>query len=288
MNLSKTELQILAQMAAGNNSINKIAAALNKSLPQIYRSGQKLIRKGWIIPSRGEYCPVKNTLCSLLLQNLREFPSLIEPFSDSGILILSHLTEPKSGQELKNGLKISRTQIFKKIGQAKTISLLKKENGKYVLNDKIWVRAVNFLRELNTYEENVDSRVPLTSTIYYKTEKEIVFSSPEELDAALTAFSAYGRYGIKLISPVKYYFLPKKKLSKKEVFIHSVYVTEKEKEARNLIYLTMFYLKHKKTLKTVKHYLVEEIKLMLQGQQIPGYPSLQEIKEKAEIYDIKL
>ncbi len=288
MNLSKTELQILAQMAAGNNSINKIAAALNKSLPQIYRSGQKLIRKGWIIPSRREYWPIKNTLCSLLLQNLMEFPSLIESFSDSGILILSQLTEPKSWQELKNGLKISRTNIFKKIGQAKAISLLKQEKRKYVLNDKIWSKVVNFLRELNTYEENVDSRVPLTSTIYYKTEKEIVFSSLEELDAALTAFSAYERYGIKLISQTKYYFLPKKKLSKKEVFIHSLYVTEKEREARNLIYSAVFYLKHKKTLKTVKHYLVDEIKLMLEGQQIPGYPSLREIREKAEMYDIKL
>ncbi len=283
MNLSKTELQILAQMSVGNKNINEIAAVLNKNPSQIYRSGQKLIHKGWIIPSRREYWPIKNTLSSLLLQNLREFPSLIEPFSDSGMLILSQLTKPKSWQELKNGLKISRTQIFKKIGQAKAISLLKKEKRKYVLNDEIWGKAVNFLRELNAYEENVDSRVPLTSTIYYKTEKEIVFSSPEELDAALTAFSAYERYDIKLISPIKYYFLPKKKLSKKEVFIHSLYVAEKEKEARNLIYSAVFYLKHKKTLKTVKHYLVEEIKLMLEGQQIPGYPSLKEIREKAEV-----
>ena len=288
MNLSKTELQILAQMAVGNKKINEIAAALNKSLSQIYRSGQKLVRKGWIIPSRREYWPVKNTLGSLLLQNLRDFPSLIEPFSDAGMLILSQLTEPKNVQELKDTLKISRTQIFKKIKQAKAVGLIKNEQGKYILNDKIWGKAVYFLRELKAYEENVDSRVPLNSTIYYKTKNEIIFSSPEELDATPTAFSAYESCGIKIISPIRYYFLPLKKLSKEEVFIHSLYIAEKEKETRNLIYITLFYLKHKKALRTVKHPLIKELKLMLEGRQIPGYPSLKEIREKAEIYDTKL
>src|SRR3989338_7553464 len=234
MRLSKTELRILAQLAEGNNKTKEIASALNKSLPQIYRSGQKLIKKGWITSSRREYEPIKNAPSSLLLQSLREFPSLIEPFSDSGLLLLSYLTEPKSLQELKNVSKMSRTQILKKIRQAKKISLLRKEQKRYVLQDKLWVVVANFIRELKEYEKNIDPRVPANSTIYFKTEKEIVFSNPKDLDAAPTAFSAYEKYGIKILSPVGYYVLPKKKLSKKEVFVHSLYIAEKEKEIRDL------------------------------------------------------
>ncbi|HLC80432.1 MAG TPA: helix-turn-helix domain-containing protein [Candidatus Nanoarchaeia archaeon] len=288
MRLSKTELRILAQLAEGNNKTKEIASALNKSLPQIYRSGQKLIKKGWITSSRREYEPIKNTPSSLLLQSLREFPSLIEPFSDSGLLLLSYLTEPKSLQELKNVSKMSRTQILKKIRQAKKISLLRKEQKRYVLQDKLWVVVANFIRELKEYEKNIDPRVPANSTIYFKTEKEIVFSNPKDLDAAPTAFSAYEKYGIKILSPVGYYVLPKKKLSKKEVFVHSLYIAEKEKEIRDLIYLVLFYLKHKKALQKVKHPVLKEIKMVLTGKRIPGYPLLTEIKEKAEIYDIKL
>ncbi len=281
MKLSRTELEIFGRIAVGNKKIKEIASALNKSRSQIYRSGKRLVKEGLVTLFEGGYEPVKTTLCSLLMQNLKEFPSLTKPFSDSGMVILSHFVEPRSAEELKERLKLSRTQIFKKIKQALSISLLEKENGKYALNEKVWGKAVEFLRELKGYEENTDSRVPIGSTIYYKTEKEIVFSCSEEFNAVPTAFSAYGDYGIKILSPIDYYHLPKKKLSKKEVFIHSLYVTEKEKEARNLIYSAVFYLKHKKTLKTVKHYLVEEIKLMLEGQQIPGYPSLREIREKA-------
>ena len=40
-------------------------------------------------------------------------------------------------------------------------------------------------------------------------DKDIVFSTWSKQDANLTAFSAYGKYGISILGPVNYYSLPK-------------------------------------------------------------------------------
>ncbi|MBU4502250.1 MAG: hypothetical protein KKA79_06645, partial [Nanoarchaeota archaeon] len=65
-------------------------------------------------------------------------------------------------------------------------------------------------------------------------------------------------------------------------------ITEKEKTIRHLTYATLFYAKFKKDLSSIKHPLLEKIKITLKGKKIPEYPKLEELKEKAEMYDIKL
>lgn len=110
-----------------------------------------------------------------------------------------------------------------------------------------------------------------------------MFSNKAKQDAALTAFSAYE--GIKLLLPTNYYYLPKRKLSKKEVFTHSLYVAEKEKTIRHLTYIALFYIKFKIQ---CSHPIISTIKDILNGKTIKGYPTLKEIKEKADVYDIRI
>ena len=136
--------------------------------------------------------------------------------------------------------------------------------------------------------ENIDSRITADSVIYYKNDKEIVFSNKKELDAIQTAFSAFESYGIKILNITYYYYLPKKKLSKKEVFRHAIYVAEKDKDIREIIFVALFYLKFKEELKSIKNNLLEDIKEILKGKTIKGLPTLNEIKDRAITYDIKL
>ena len=79
-----------------------------------------------------------------------------------------------------------------------------------------------------------------------------------------------------------------KNLSEKEIFIHSLYVAEKEKSIRDYIYVALFYLKYRKKLSSVKHPLINSLLQILKGKIIPGYPGLEEIKEKTEIYNITM
>ncbi len=50
----------------------------------------------------------------------------------------------------------------------------------------------------------------------------MLFKSIRPQDATLTSFSAYGDYGIELGLRDNYYTLPKRELSIREVFIHSL------------------------------------------------------------------
>src|SRR3989344_8645800 len=96
MKLSKTELQIMEQIANGNKNIKEIAKALKKSNAQIYRSGQKLIKKSFIEKFHGLYEPKRNTHIILLLQLLSQEPSMITSIADCGIDIFTEILEPKS------------------------------------------------------------------------------------------------------------------------------------------------------------------------------------------------
>lgn len=288
MRLSKTELQILEQIANSNKNVKEIAKALKKSKVQIYRSGQKLIENNFIVLSNGVYEPTKMTPASLLVQLLGEFSSLIEPLSDSGIKIFTCLFEPKGIKQIIQESGIKRTQIFKKIKQARAISLVKRVDKKYAINEKLWFKTADFLKELKRYEERTDKRVPGNSVIYYKNEKEIVFSTKEKLNATPTAFSAYEKYGIKILSQKNYYYLPNKKLTKEEVFKHSLYIAEKDNEPRHIIFISLFYIKYKKELSKIKHDIIENINKIFCGQHIPRYPTLEEIKDRADVYDIKI
>src|SRR3989338_5871587 len=131
MKLSKTELLILEHIAKGNKDIPQIAKNLKKSKAQIYRSGQKLIKESFIVRSVGYYEPTKTTHVNLFLQILEAYPSTIEPLSGSGIKILTALLEPKSIREIIQETEIKRTQVFKKIKQARVISIVKIKDGKY-------------------------------------------------------------------------------------------------------------------------------------------------------------
>ena len=288
MKLSKTELKLLEQIAQGNKNVKEIAKALNKSKFQIYRSGQKLIKKDFLSLSNGIYEPVKSTHASMLVQLLVDFPSLVKPLSDSGLDILTCLLEPKSVTQLIQESNVKRTQVFKKIKEANGISLLKSTKNNYALNDKLWNNLVEFIKELKKYEQTTDSRIPASSIIYHKDGEKIIFSNKETVDATSTAFSRYEDYGIELGLLRNYYYLPKSKLSIKDILLHSLCVAQKENEIRYIIFIALLYAKYKSKLSHIKHPILQNIDKIFEGEQIPRYPSLDEIKDRAQVYDIQI
>ena len=287
MNLSKPELKVLEQIAKNNTKVLEIAHALKKSDKQIYRTRKNLIKKGFIELSKGKITAKKTTYNTLLLQLLSQHPNLAEILSSNGIQILSATLEPKSINQVINETGLKKSLIYQKLKQAFNVSIIKKENKNYVLNAKLWTKLKEFLEEYKRFSESVDQRIPANSTIYKKTNKELLFSNKGKIDATLTAFSCFEKFGIKLLLTTNYYILPERKLSKKEIFMHALLIAEKEKTIRYLIFISLFYIKFKKEL-LIKHPIVDKLKLILKGKDIPSYPKLREIKDRAEIYDIKI
>ena len=81
---------------------------------------------------------------------------------------------------------------------------------------------------------------------------------------------------------------PEKELTKEDIFLHALYIAEKEPSVRHFTFLALFYYKYEEELKDVKNDIVKNLKLILQGKRIKGYPALEEIKEKADIYGIEI
>ncbi len=289
MQLSQIELKILEQIAQGNNDIKEIARNLNRDKSRIYRTKQELIEKDILRFSSGKLEPKRLTHVIILLQLLSKYPNLVPLLAGSGIPVLTALLKFNTIKEIEENTDFEKSIIYRKIKQALLVSVIIQIHKKtYTLNERVWNDLIRFLEELKKYDETADPRIPANSTIYYKTNKEIIFSNKNELKAKLTGFSAYNQFGIKILLPTYYYYLPKKTLSKEEVFTHSLYITQKETYIQNLTFIGLFYKKYKDELQKIKHPILDKIKLVLNEENIDGYPTLKELREKAEVYDIRL
>jgi hypothetical protein len=287
MRFSKTELKLLEQVALGRNNVIELADALKKDKSQIYRMIRSLENKGFLRLKNKIIEPSPTTHVQLLLQELSRQPSFIEDISGCGLKLYQSIRDkPKSIREIEKATGIRQGMVFHKFRIAKKKSLVKKIGKKYNLNSELWRGLAEFLRESERYEQAYDKRIPPGSVIYHKTDQEIVFSTKAECDATLTGFSAYGMCGLK-IHPIDHdYCLPKRRLKINDVFIHSIYRCEKDMSAQNLLLLTLFYLKHK--LPEIHREIIDNIDKALQGESIEGYPTLREIRDRAEIYDIQI
>lgn len=285
MRLTKTQLRIIQLITKGTNTVSELALSLNKSKSQVYRSINNLKDKGIIINDKRKIELTSKFHVHLLSTNLIKHPNLTESLTNHSIEILQELIEPKTVDEIIKKVKLKPAMVYNIVRKLFKISILVRDKKRYSLNPKLWDSLKEFIIESKKYDETIDSRVRTSSTIYFKNNKEIVFSSTKEEDAIATGFSAYADYGIKILTTKNYYTLPKRKLSLKKVFEHSLFICKKEKSTRLLTFATLFYLKHKPS---VSDEIVTKIKNVLKGEKITGYPGLEEIKEKAEQYGVKL
>ena len=285
---SIAEFNLISELGKGNRMISEIAKALHISLSQAYKIAQKLSQKGILILSKGILQPEMKTHINMLITLLSKAANLSRPLSATGLQIYLALLEPKTIKEVEKETGLHKTTILKKINQGRKMSLLLIENKKYRINEKVWPDAKECFIELKKYEDSIDSRIPVNSVIYYKNTKEIVFSNKEDIDAEKTAFSAYEQFGIKLLLITNYYYLPHRKLSKVNVFIHSLKVIEKSHDLRDLIFAALFLAKYKKELAKINHLIVQNLNLIFSGEKIVGYPTLEEIKDRAKMYNIEV
>jgi len=286
MIFSITELKVISELGKGNREIIKIAKALKISSSQVYRIAQKLCQKDMVNLSEGVLQPEMKTHINMLLTLLSKAANLSSPLSGTGLEIYQAIIAPKTIKGIEKETGLHKTTVLKKIKQGRKMSLLLIENKMYRINEKIWPDAKECFIELKKYENSIDPRVPVNSVIYFKNKEEIIFSNKENIDAERTAFSAYEKFGIEFLLITNYYYLPKRHLTKREVFMHSLYVAEKSQDTRDLIFVALFLTKYKKELSKIKHSIVENLNKVFLGEKLSGYPTFAEIKDRASIYYI--
>ncbi len=284
---TKSELLLLREIENNNTTVVAMAKALKKTKSQIYRILNTLIEKELITKDNKNYQLTK-TKHNFILNNLIKNSKLIDYLTNSKIFILIDLLSKKTVKEICNNTKLSKTYVTKFLKSAHYASILLKDKKKYYINEGMYTDLIEFLKEYQIYYNSFDKRVPIGSTIYYKTEKEILFSTKKQMNATLTSFSVFKDYNLLIYTLENFYYLPNKKLNKKEILFHTLKVVEKTKDFRDRLYLALFYYKYKKEFKDIKHEILDNLNKIFTGEKIDRYPPLKEIKEKARIYNIKM
>lgn len=153
----------------------------------------------------------------------------------------------------------------------------------YAFNFKLWPELKDFVTSLREYQ--VLRLVPREALLIKCYGDSVLFKSIRPQDATFTSFSAYEDYGIELLLRDNYYTMPKRELSIQEVFIHSL---DSAWESFQKLFCVLFYLKNKDKLEAIDHPMMKDLKAVLQGKIIKGYPTLEDIEDRMDLYDIKL
>lgn len=153
----------------------------------------------------------------------------------------------------------------------------------YSFNYVYWGVLKEFVSALQDYDK---SRLVPRDALLIKIYKDsVLFKSLREQDATPTSFSVYVDYGIELDLRDNYYTLPRRELSIQEVFSHSLDSAEGRSQK---LFCILFFLKNTDKLGSVQHPMVKDIEAILNGEKLKGYPSLDDIEDRMEIYDIQL
>ncbi len=152
----------------------------------------------------------------------------------------------------------------------------------YSFNYIIWPKLKDFVTALLEFQ--VLRLVPREALLIKSYETSVLFKSLRPQDATFTSFSAYEDYGIELGLRDYYYTLPRRELSIQEVFIHSL---DSAWEFSQKLFCVLFYLKNRDKLEAIDHPMMKDLKAVLQGESIKGYPTLEDIEDRTDLYDIK-
>ena len=201
--------------------------------------------------------------------------------------LLSQLSnEAKSLEDLAEETGISSDTVYYYLQDLRSLGVVSRsKEGKaylYSFNYTVWPELKDFVASLLGYRGL--GQVPREALLIKSYGDSVLFKSLRPQDATPTSFSAYRDYGIELGLRDNYYTLPKRDLSTRDVFIHSL---DSAEGISHRLYCILFYLKNKEALKDVQHTMMESIRAVLSGERIKGYPSLEEIEEQAELYGIQ-
>jgi hypothetical protein len=152
----------------------------------------------------------------------------------------------------------------------------------FSFNYIVWPELKDFVNALQEYQ--VLRLVPREALLIKNYGISVLFKSIRLQDATFTSFSAYEDYGIELGLRDNYYTLPKRELSIQEVFIHSL---DSAGEFSQKLFCVLFYLKNRDKLEAIDHPMIKNLKAVLQGERIKDYPTLEDIEDRTDLYEIQ-
>jgi len=292
MHFSESEIEVLVLVAGSEHAQHPgdLSRALNLRPETLSRVITGLADKG-LLEREGKEIALARTPAAEWFKKLY-FTHRASPLplllADRKVDVLSQLESvQKSAEDLEKETGIPRKTIYRYLKDFLRLGAVKRSRkGRtylYSVNSRLWPEITGFVASV--LETMALSMVPREALLIKSYRDSVLFKSIREQDATPTAFSAYEDYGIELGLRDNYYTLPKRKLSIQEVFVHSL---DSAGEFQQKLFCILFFLKNKDKLQGVDHPMMADIKAVLQGEKIKDYPSLEDIEDRAELYEIEI
>lgn len=297
MKFSKKEIELLVLLVKSEKPLppKDVAVALDVDYANIYKYLYRLEEKGLV--DRDEFGKV---LLSITPQ-AESFKRLYyaHPSSPFDRILTGRKTElllnlnqtPKTANELKRTTKISISNIYDYLNEFTKLGVVRRITGKkpprgthrYIFNEILWGDLKTLINHLSTTEGV--KKTPKGSILIKDYGNSILFKSIRRQDATPTSFSVYDKYGVGLffMSTSNYYTLPKRNLSIIDVFIHSL---DSADDISHRLYCIIFFIINKRKLSGVRHPMITDIKNVLKGKRVNGFPTHEEVMDRVSVYVI--
>ncbi len=248
MRLTRPMLCIFAQVTHSVSTIEALARAQGKSLNWTTEVIQQLEEEGFIVKKKHhrmkgsriiiEVAPTPHALAlkKLLFEySTIQFENLL---ADSKLLFLAAVSEDWMDTTTAARLsEISRYVIDRWRPMLKNRGIIVQQGSLYRVNEKAWPTLKEFLLAYKNYS-------PLPGVVKWKFQNEVLFEVDKEtiIQGTLTGLAAYEKYGV-MVGVISFLcVLPERKLSKEEIFVHSLFEVD---DPRTLHLALTFYLKNK-------------------------------------------
>lgn len=299
MKLTRTQLDILGLVYIKGSVTSKDAARqLKNSQVYISKTISDLKEKGFLKKEGSRYFIPNNAYAYDLRNLFLEHPktNFKEVLTDSRMDVLLLLFDKKTSKRIQYLSGLSKPLVYKYLKNFLKYGVVIKEGTYYKLNNILWPDLVDFLEIYSKYQDVLAYDLPTVSRIVHKSKNLKIFEVPADLEvdekiATITAFSLFNKYGIPLRLNYNYFCIPPQKLDINDVFAHAALSSN---NIRKRLFTILFYLKNKDSLNIEdidKKYklrgYVNKISAILKGEALKDYPSLEEIKQRMDLYDIK-
>jgi len=294
--ISKRMIKVLSSITSGLNTREKIAKNLGLSKTWISEIVTKLEKSKFIYKKR------KGNAVYLELADIsfaQDFKNMIEnspniKFEDFlyglNFRILSFcLFDWKTSKIIAAQLNLNKKTIWNRLSVLTSRGLLKKNKEFYMTNEKAWPVLYSFLEKYRMFYNG-------KGNILWKFKNEEVFcvTKKEEIEGRLTGFSQYSKFKVP-ISTAKYCcYLPEKRITKEEIFIHSILQIT---DSREVMLSLVFYLKnnlnknslYRLSLKYDCRIKLEDLNKILKQKKTEIFPLIKEkeLREFFEQYGVK-
>lgn len=292
MRFSESEIQALVLVAGSERALHPrdLSRSLNLHPETLSRLLTSLVHKG-LLERDGKDIAMAGTPAAETFKKLY-FSHRASPFplllADRRVDLLAWIDNgQKSVETLEEETGIPRKTIYRYLKDFIRLGAVLRTKQRraylYSLNEILWPEIEGFVASLQEYQAL--SLVPREALLIKSYRDSVLFKSIRPQDATPTSFSAYENYGIELGLRDNYYTLPKRELSIQEVFLHSL---DSADEPSQKLFCILFYLKNRDKLESIDHPMMKDLKVVLQGERIKGYPALEDIEDRADIYGIEL